>query len=105
MDKLVPVEQRAAQSAAPSLTDEQVDRFEAALSDLAPATKLLASWVCNQAKLAIRLVDAEPVAWMIELEDSQYPVDSLDDPQAIDDLTNSGATATPLIPAPTKGKS
>lgn len=38
----------------------------------------------------------EAVAWMIELADSQYPVDSLDDPQAVDDLTNANAVATPL---------
>jgi hypothetical protein len=41
--------------------------------------------------------DAEPVAWMIELQDSQYFVDSLDDPQAMDDLTNHGAKAVPLV--------
>jgi hypothetical protein len=46
-------DKRLAESAAPALlTDEQVNSFEAALSDLAPATKLLASWVCAQAKLA-----------------------------------------------------
>ena len=33
-----------------TLNDKQMDRFEASLSDLAPATRLLASWVCAQAK-------------------------------------------------------
>ena len=39
-------------AAPPMLTGEQIDCFEACLSDLAPATKLMAKWVCAQAKLA-----------------------------------------------------
>ena len=41
-----------------SLTNEQIDKFEAAISDLEPATRLLASWVCAQAKSNAQ----EPVA-------------------------------------------
>jgi hypothetical protein len=91
-------------SAVPLLTEAEIDSAAAFLMFKKAYTP---QDVFAQAKLAIRLqavVDAEPVAWMIELEDSQYPVDSLDDPQAIDDLTNSGATAVPLVYA-TKGKS
>ena len=38
----------------------------------------------------------EPVAWMVDLEDSQYAVTDIDDAQAVDDMTNHGATMTPL---------
>lgn len=38
-----------------------------------------------------------PDAWRIRLKDSQYLVDSLDDEQAMDDMTNHDAAAIPLF--------
>lgn len=43
---------------------------------------------------------ATPAAWRIELPDSQYFVDDIDDAQAVDDLTNSNAVAIPLYQYP-----
>jgi hypothetical protein len=39
--------------ALPELSAEQIDRFEAALSDLGPATRQAAAWICRLAKAAL----------------------------------------------------
>jgi hypothetical protein len=48
------------------------------------------------ALLSEQPVQAEPVAWLVDLDDSQYAVTDIDDAQAIDDCTNHGAQMTPL---------
>lgn len=46
-----------------------------------------------------RIKALPPVAWEVYVADADnaYVVDSLDDPQLIDDCTNSDAVVTPLI--------
>lgn len=39
------------------------------------------------------------LAWRVELADSSYLIDDIDDAQAVDDLTNHGAKLVPLYPA------
>ena len=49
------------------------------------------------------LCDAEPVAWDVYVADADngYLIETLDDPQYIDDATNHNAEITPLFAAPT----
>jgi hypothetical protein len=61
----------------------------------------------ENAELRARLdaiYSTEPVAWDVYVAevDNGYLVDSLDDAQLIDDMTNHDAVATPLIPLPEK---
>jgi hypothetical protein len=44
----------------------------------------------------------EPVAWMVYIpsQQSQYVTDDIDDPQLVDDLTNTDAELTPLYTHP-----
>lgn len=46
-----------------------------------------------------RIKSLKPVAWEVYVADADnaYVVESLDDPQLIDDCTNSDAVVTPLI--------
>lgn len=70
---------------------------ELALQELR-ADELVA--VAHTAIAHVRARGQEPVAWRVDLEDSTYIVDDIDDAQLVDDCTNHDATVTPLYESP-----
>ena len=65
---------------------------------LAEEVRRLAQVEAEHEALEKAISDAVPVAWDVYVAeaDNGYLVDSLDDPQLVDDCTNHGAVVTPL---------
>jgi hypothetical protein len=58
--------------------------------------------VCCALRSRLGQPEDEPVAWMVYIpsQQSQYVTDDIDDPQLVDDLTNTDAELTPLYTHP-----
>lgn len=79
-------------------TDATVAHLLALARECAHRRANEANWLGLKTALREALDLGEPVAWDVYIASQQhgYLVDSLDDPQLIDDLTNTDAVATPL---------
>jgi hypothetical protein len=79
------------------IAERPEDRTESAGKIVAMLTRALAQPAAQPTEPA-----GEPVAWDVYVAEHQcgYLIDSLDDPQYLDDATNHGAVAMPLYTRP-----
>lgn len=84
-----------------SETEQAGEAIKSLLAEIQSLTEERTAWrvTAENAEAELKAIkEAEPVAWEVYVAEADhgYLVDSLDDPQLIDDCTNHDAVVTPL---------